>query len=150
MSICFFMGHRDVPDDLVLKLKEAIEHHIVYYGVREFVVGKYGKFDSMAAQAVRKAKESHKGIRLTLLLPYYNSTAAMPTGYDDSLYPEGMERVPKRVAIVQANRYMIEHSNYIIAYANGRIGNTRSLMEYAKKQESKGLLRIVNLGIRNN
>jgi hypothetical protein len=28
-----------------------------------------------------------------------------------------MEKVPKRVAIVRTNHYMVDHSDYLIAYA---------------------------------
>ena len=41
---------------------EAIEQHIVEYGVTEFIVGNYGGFDHMAAKAVIAAKERHRGI----------------------------------------------------------------------------------------
>ena len=38
-------------------------------------------------------------------------------GFDGTYYPPDMERVPRRVAIVRANRYMVNHVNYLIAYA---------------------------------
>ncbi len=40
-----------------------------------------------------------------------------PPGFDGTFYPPGMETVPKRAAIVRANRYMVDHSDYLIAYA---------------------------------
>ena len=36
-----------------------------------------------------------------------NKIKNMPEGFDGSFYPEGMEKVPRRVAIVRANRYMV-------------------------------------------
>lgn len=44
-----------------------------------------------------------------------------------------MERVPRRLAILKANRYMVEHSDCIIAYIR-RPGNARNLLEYARKR----------------
>jgi len=56
-----------------------------------------------------------------------------------------MERVPKRLAIVRANRYMIEHSDYLIAYVWHPASNARELLEYAQKLESHGKIHIENL-----
>ena len=147
MAICFFIGHRDTPASILPKLREAVERHITEYGVTEFVVGRYGSFDSLAAQAVREAKQRHPEIRLTLLLSYYDPIKPLdlPSGFDGSLYPDGLERIPKRAAIVRANQYMVRHSNYLIAYDAGRIGNTRKLLEYARHREAKGLIHMENL-----
>lgn len=147
MAICFFIGHRDTPPSILPRLREAVEWHITEYGVNEFVVGKYGSFDRLAAQAVREAKQRHPEIRLTLLLPYYDpiKQTEQPGGFDGSLYPGGLENVPRRAAIVRANQYMVCHSDYLIAYDAGRIGNTRKLLEYARHREAKGLIHVENL-----
>lgn len=57
MASCFFIGHRDAPETLRELLDAAVERHITEYGVTEFVVGHYGRFDYMAASAVQRAKE---------------------------------------------------------------------------------------------
>lgn len=147
MSICFFIGHRDTPSSILPKLQDAVERHIAEYGVIEFVIGRYGCFDSLAAQAVREAKKRHPEIRLTLLLPYYDpiKPLELPSGFDGSLYPDGLEHAPRRAAIVRANLYMVCHSDYLIAYDTGRIGNTRKLLEYALRREIKGLIHVENL-----
>ena len=49
---CFFIGHRDAPDSLASELDALVERHITEYGVGEFVVGRYGGFDALAASAV--------------------------------------------------------------------------------------------------
>lgn len=59
------------------------------------------------------------------------------------MYPPNMENVPKRAAIIRANRYMIEHSDYLITYAQHSVGNTWKLLQYAKKR--KNILGIKNL-----
>ena len=64
MNTCFFIGHRDAPDKVLPLLEEEVERHITAYGVRDFVVGRYGNFDALAAHAVVCAKERHPGIRL--------------------------------------------------------------------------------------
>ena len=114
---CFFIGHRNAPETLSPLLAEIVERHITEYGVDDFVVGHYGRFDSFAAFAVREAKQRHPETRLTLLIPYYPFR-----GLDATFYPPGMEDVPKPFAIVRANEYMIRTSDYLICYDRGQIG----------------------------
>ena len=144
MNTCFFIGHRDAPETLSPLLAEAVERHIAEYGVDDFVVGHYGRFDYMAAGAVRKAKERHPDVMLTLLLPYYPFDH--DTGdYDRTYYPEGMETVPKPFAIVRANEYMIKTCEYLICYDAGLIGNTGKLVKKALRRQKKGEMHVENL-----
>lgn len=116
---CFLIGHHDAPDGLSPLLAEAIEQHITALGVTEFVVRHCGGFDRLAAKALAAAKVRHPGIVLLVLTPYHPAERAVsvPDGFEDALYPSGMENTPRRYAILRANRYMIEHSDYLIAYA---------------------------------
>lgn len=151
MPVCFFLGHHDAPEAIQPLVDEAVLRHIRDYGVDEFVMGSYGNFDRMAARAVRNAKARCPELRLTLLLAYYRPEdhSILPPGFDGSLYPEGMESVPKWAAIVRANRYMIQHCDDLIAYDRGQIGNTRKLMKYARRRAEQGLLHVENLGCGN-
>ena len=141
---CFFIGHRDAPEDIYAKLREAVADHITEHGVTDFVVGHYGRFDSMAARAVREEKVRYPEVTLTLLLPYYPYTYDTEK-YDGSFYPPGMEAVPKTYAIIRANQYMLRHSNYLICYCRDYPGNTRSLVETALRLEREGRIRITNI-----
>ena len=130
---CFFIGHRDAPSDLYPSILSAVEEHIVQHGVTEFLVGQYGAFDRMAAKAVIQLKEKYPEVKLTLLLPYQpgERKIELPDGFDGSLYPEGQETVPKRLAIVRANQYAVKHSGYLIAYAWQPGSNARKVVEGA-------------------
>lgn len=134
--VCFFIGHRDAPQSVLPQLESAIQRHIVDYGVTEFVVGQYGAFDRLAVQAVRKIKEEFPTVKLTILLPFHPSErgAKTPEGCDGTLYPPGLENVPKRFSIVRANQYMIRHCNYLIAYAWQAGSNSLRLTEQAKRR----------------
>lgn len=136
MKSCFFIGHREASSEVFPALREAVERHIVEYGVTEFIVGNYGGFDRMAAKAVIEAKTQHPQITLTLLLPYHPAERPIdpPPGFDGSFYPPNMEKVPRRFAISKANRYMIDHTDYLIAYAWHPASNVRNLVEYAQKR----------------
>lgn len=147
MSACFFIGHRETLNSLLPQLSAEIERHITEYGVTEFVVGKYGRFDALAAKCVKASKKRHPEVTLTLLLPYhpYDRLTPTPPGFDGTFYPPGMETVPKRAAIVRANRYMVEHSEYLIAYVKHSVSNVWDLVEYARKREKQGRIRITLL-----
>ena len=114
---CFFIGHRETPEEIYPVLCAAVEEHIVRYGVTEFIVGHYGCFDCFAAKAVKTAKQAHPEVELTLLLPYHPA-----------------ER-----------RYMVDHTDFLIAYAWHPASNARDLLEYARKRESKGLIHVTAL-----
>ncbi|MGI6126027.1 MAG: hypothetical protein ACOYEF_03595 [Planifilum sp.] len=144
---CFFIGHRETPEEIYPVLCAAVEEHIVRYGVTEFIVGRYGCFDGLAAKAVKTAKQTHPEVGLTLLLPYHPAERPIPVpdGFDSTYYPPGMENVPRKVAIVRANRYMVDHTDFLIAYAWHPVSNARDLLEYARKREGKGLIQVTAL-----
>lgn len=64
---------------------------------------------------------------------------------DGTLYPPGMETVPKRAAVLRANRYMADHSGCLISYARHPASNARDLAEYARKREKRGRIKIALL-----
>ncbi len=149
MKSCFFIGHREASSEVLPALREAVERHIVDYGVTEFVVGNYGGFDRMAAKAVIEAKTRHPQITLTLLLPYHPAERPIdpPPGFDGSFYPPNMEKVPRRFAISKANRYMIDHTDYLIAYAWHPASNARNVLEYAQRKSDKSRNAVTNIAL---
>lgn len=148
MKSCFFLGHRDTPESIRAAMDEAIERHIIEYGVTEFFVGHYGHLDRMAQAALVRAKARHPDIFVRLLIPYHPAERPItaPDGFDGTFYPPGMERVPRRLAILRANQYMIDSCDYLIAYVWHAASNARELLEYAKK---KGII-IINLAEAND
>ena len=138
---CFFIGHRETSGEIYPALYAAVEQHILEYGVTEFIVGHYGGFDRLAASAVKEAKRFYPEVKLTLLLSYHPAERPIPTpdGFDGTFYPPGMESVPRKIAIVRANRYVVDHVDYLIAYARHPASNARELVEYARSQKQKYL-----------
>lgn len=143
-KVCFFIGHRDAPESVLKLLDDAIERHIAEYKVTTFIVGHYGNFDRMAARMLVAAKKKHPYISLLMLTPYhpFESSVEVPDGFDDTFYPDGMERVPRRAAIVSANQKVILQADYLIAYVKNTGSNAHSLLDYA---ERKGGIVITNL-----
>ena len=126
MFSCFFIGHGHTGQEVYPLLAGAVER-LILDGVEEFLVGRYGQFDAMAARAVRTAKERHASVTLLLLEPYYRPEAA-----------------PKRAAIARANRAAVDGSTHLIAYVK-RPGRARDVLEYALRRERRGLIRVFNL-----
>ncbi len=144
---CFFIGHRKAPEDIAANLASEVRRHITELGVTEFVVGHYGRFDSMAGQTAIAAKKEFPYIHLLLLIPYHPAEAPvdLPEGYDGTYYPPDMESVPRRFAIVRANRYMVNHTDYLIAYTWHPASNARELVEYAEARQNRGLMQVTRI-----
>jgi hypothetical protein len=81
---------------------------------------------------------------LSMLIPYHPAahSAELPFGYTNTFYPPAMEKVPRRLAIVRANRYMVDHADYLIAYVWHPVSNARDLVGYA---ENKGTIKVTRL-----
>lgn len=143
----FFIGHRETPDSVLPILQEAVNKHIEDYGVTEFIVGHYRNFDYLAAKAVIAAKQLHPDITMSLFTPYHPAERPIKKskGFDNTYYPPGMEGVPRKLAIVRANRYIVDHVDFLIAYAWHPASNARELVEYAEKKIGKGIIQVTNL-----
>ena len=151
MKSCFLIGHWDAPITVLPELIQEIERHIMEYGVYDFVVGRYGSFDRLAAIAVSDAKKKrHQQVTLTLLHPYtFDLPLSKSEEFDAVFYPPGMESVPKRLAIVRANQYMIEHSTHLIAYVSHPSVGSRMVFEAALARQKRGLMCVTNIAGRH-
>ena len=147
MKSCFFIGHREASSELLPILTQVVEKHISEYGVTEFIVGGYGGFDHLASKAVISLKQQHPQITLSLLIPYHPAERPIeiPPGFDNTYYPPRMEKVPRKLAIVRANRHMVDHVDYLIAYAWHPASNARDLLEHAERRARQGLLTVENI-----
>ena len=148
---CFLFGYRDTPDSILPEIESAAERLYAQYDVREFVVGSYGNFDRLAALALKAVKTRHADITLRLLLPYHPAERPVtpPQGFDGTLYPEGLERVPRRLAIVRANQHMVHQAYAVICFAQYP-GNTQKLLQLAQKRTEKEHLILINLAFPEN
>ena len=136
MKSCFFIGHREADERLLPILTAAIERLITEEQVLFFYVGGYGGFDRIAATAIKRMKLQHPEIILMLVLPYHPGERPIetPNGFDGTYYPEGLEKVPRRYAIVRANEIMAKQSDWLISYVRHGASNSRRILEYAQKQ----------------
>ena len=149
---CFFIGHREADERLLPNLIETIQQLVTEDRVRYFYVGGYGGFDRIAGMAVKEVKKQHPDITLHLVLPYHPAERPVetPPGYDGTYYPEGLEGVPRQFTIVRANKILVDNCDWLITYVRHGASNSRKILEYAKRREKKGLIRVVNLAEENN
>lgn len=142
-------GHRTVEDYLTVenKLYELLRIAIQRKnGEVEFLVGRNGDFDLMAASVIRKLKKEtgNDNIYLTLVLPYEtaelkNNTEAFESYYDSIEISDATRNY--RYAIVARNRDMVDRADLVIVYVKNESGGAYQSLKYAEKNEK----RIINL-----
>ena len=140
MTCCFF-GHREVTHNIRDKLTEIIENLITEKDVKEFYVGHQGQFDNMAYSVLKELKSNYQHIRYTVVLAYMPDSYIKEVYGEDTLFPNGMESVPRRFAISKRNDWMIQHSDYAVCYVYKITGGAAKFRE---KAEKKGL-RVVDV-----
>ena len=135
-TACFF-GHRDVTHDIRAKLQFIIEQLIAEEQIYNFYVGHQGQLDSMVYSILKELKVKYPHIRYTVVLAYMPDEHIKEVYGEDTLYPDGLETVPRRFAISKRNDWMIQHSGYAVCYVHKITGGAVKFREKARK---KGLL----------
>ena len=143
---CFLFGHSDTPEGILPLLEQVVSICCREHGIQSFLVGQYGNFDRWAGLAVKTVKQQHPSISLRLLLAYHPAErpAELPSGYDGTIYPDGQEFVPRRYAIVRANRHMIQTSDAVICYAK-YAGNASKMFDLALRQKRTRNIPVYNI-----
>ena len=138
MVSCTFFGHRDCPSSIRGVLATEIEKLISHHQVNTFYVGTHGNFDRMAYAALvelRKRYQHIKVYRVLAYMPRLSDIAQDRSVLDDTILPEGIEKVHPRYAIPHRNNWMIDHSDYVIAYVTHTFGGAYQAVERAKKKD---------------
>lgn len=132
---CCFFGHRVVTDDIGKRLKQEIEGLIIDKNVVNFYVGNQGTFDGMVLSALKLMKDKYPQIEYSVVLAYFPTSADSLLDEKNTLYPKGIESVPKRFAISWRNDWLINHSDYVICYITHITGGAA---KYVAKAKNKG------------
>ena len=141
-----FIGHReiyepyrlsDIVEDLAKELLRAHEYV-------EFLIGRNGDFDILAASAVKRAQKSceDRNSALILIQPYkMKDDEYYESYYDEICFPISPKTHPK-AAITKRNQWMIDQADLLVAYVErDRKGGALTALKYAKKRN----VRIFNL-----
>ena len=144
MITCTFAGHRETfgMDNIeIIKILEILlknETEMICY------VGNMGEFDAICASAVRTLKQqnTNKNIRLVMVSPYMQQKINKykeyyETEFDEILVPTELADMHYKRAITARNKWLIDHSDYLIAYVWRNYGGAYNTLKYAKKQNKK-------------
>ena len=139
--IVAFCGHKNYygasPDDK-LRIKEIFEKELS--GQVDFYFGGYCSFENLAFKCAREYQETHPDAKLIFITPYlgphYSRLETAKERYDEIIYPP-LETVPKRLAILRRNDWIVKQSDIVIGHITRTMGNAFNMFEYAKKQKKK-------------
>lgn len=133
---CCFFGHREVTHNIRDKLTALIEKLITEDGFIDFYVGNQGQFDWTVYSVLKELKAKYPQIRYTVVLAYMPDEQIKEAYGEDTLFPDGMEKVPKKFAISKRNDWMIQQSGFAVCYVHKITGGAAKFKE---KAEKKGL-----------
>lgn len=136
MSTCTFCGHHDAADNIRPILYASIEKLILENKADTFYVGNHGNFDRMVLSVLREMQKKYHQISYYVVLAYLpEKKDEFPRyAYNETVLPEGIESTPKRFAITYRNKWMVEQSQYMIAYVKNSFGGASKTLEYATKR----------------
>lgn len=127
MLTCSFFGHRDCPDDLRPLLKNVILDLMATHGVDMFYVGHQGGFDNLVRGVLRELEQEYSKVRYAVVLAYMPSEGST----SDTMLPEGIELVHPRYAISWRNNWMLQQSDFVVAYVSHSWGGAAQYVQKA-------------------
>ena len=136
MAVCTFFGHRDCPSTIRPRLSETLVELIERNGVDIFYVGNQGAFDAIVRSVLREMTQEYPHINYAVVLAYMpaKQDENYPQDYSDTMLPEGIEAVPKRFAISWRNKWMLNHSEYVVTYITHSWGGAAQFAELAERR----------------
>ena len=132
--ICTFFGHRDTPESARPVLSAILRELIVSEGVHDFLVGHQGAFDRMVLRELKKLKAEFRDVRYAIVLAYLSNDTPKWEADMETVYPEGLETVPKRFAISRRNDWMLKQADVVVVYVTHRTGGAATYVQKAIRQ----------------
>lgn len=137
IKACSGFGHREVFEIIDYKLTNAIDNALAY-GCTVFYTGAMGKFDELFSSVVRLRKKTCQEIKLICVKPYMTKEINeygdyLYALYDDIIIPTELAGVHYKSAIKKRNRWLVDHSDFIIGYTIRNYGGAYEAIKYAMK-----------------
>lgn len=136
---CTFFGHRECCGLDSRVLQQTIEE-LISQGVDTFYVGNQGQFDSAVYICLKQLRKEHPHIRVCVVLTYLPAEKCEYEDMTDTMYPE-IEGHPK-FAIERRNRWMMDHSDFLLCHINHTWGGAYKFARLAKRRGKT----VINLG----
>ena len=132
MTVTFF-GHKDTPKEIEPTLRATLIDLIENHGATEFYVGNNGNFDTMVRRQLEDLSQTYP-ITYNVVLAYLPTKKSEYDDYTNTIYPEGIETIPKRFAISYRNKWMVEQSDIVITYVARTYGGAWQFKVIAQRQ----------------
>ena len=135
-------GHREIdqPSMVAEKLEKIIRNLISGKGYVNFLIGRDGEFDIIAASVIRRIiKELDYGnASLTLVLPYMkaeyrDNEQEYLTYYDEVEICSQSSKAHFKAAIQIRNRNMIDRSDLMLCFVERKQGGAYQSLRYANR-----------------
>ncbi len=135
MLTCTFFGHKDTPDEIKPALRSILVDLIEDKNVLNFYVGNHGSFDCMVKNCLIELKNFYP-IDCAVVLAYLPGSKRDPEEKSpaDTVYPDGIETVPRKFAINYRNEWMIERADYVVTYVKHAFGGAAQFKKLAERK----------------
>ena len=133
MTVTFF-GHKDTPKEIEPTLRSTLIDLIENKNVTVFYVGNNGNFDTMVRHQLEDLSRIYP-ITYSVVLAYLPTEKNKYDNLTNTIYPEGLETVPKRFAISWRNKWMMQQSGIVVTYVTRNFGGAVQFKEMAMKQK---------------
>lgn len=114
MTVTFF-GHRNTPKEIESDLRRTLIDLIDNDKATDFYVGNNGNFDALVCRQLQELSKIYD-IKYNIVLAYLPVGNSEYNDYINTVYPEGIETVPKRFAIIWRNKWMLKQADTVITY----------------------------------
>ncbi|MBO5935442.1 MAG: hypothetical protein J6Q94_08135 [Clostridia bacterium] len=130
--VCAFFGHKDTPKEIEPTLRSTLINLIENKNVTVFYVGNNGNFDTMVRRQLEDLSHTYS-ITYSVVLAYLPTEKNKYDNLSNTIYPEGLETVPKRFAISWRNKWMIQQSDVVVTYVTHNFGGAAQFKEMAER-----------------
>ena len=135
-------GHREIrsPNIILERLEQVIQPIILSKSYVEFLIGREGEFDLLAASIIHRLKRKHDcgNVTMTLILPYIkaefrDNEQEYLDYYDEVVICEESSKAHFKATIHLRNQRMVKRSDLIICYVERNNGGAYWTMQYARR-----------------
>ena len=127
-----FFGHRDTPKETEPALRLTLIDLIENKNATVFYVGNNGNFDTMVRRQLEDLSQTYP-ITYSVVLAYLPTEKNKYDNLTNTIYPEGLENVPKRFAISYRNKWMIQQADTVVSYVIRTYGGAAKFKELAER-----------------
>ena len=131
--VCTFFGHKDTPKEIEPTLRSTLIDLIENKNVNVFYVGNNGNFDTMVRRQLEDLSQTFP-ITYSVVLAYLPTEKSKYDNLTNTIYPEGLEIVPKRFAISYRNKWMIQQADAVVTYVTHSFGGAWQFKAMAERQ----------------